>query len=70
MGKHSKTKLLVYIRVFQIKTTTSALQDNTQAKMNMEANSTSSFTEIVTTNEEEDPRVLATSYIMYKVGEC
>ena len=36
----------------------------------MEENSTSSFTKIITTNEEEeDPRILATSYIMYKVGE-
>ena len=70
MGQHCKTKLLVYIRVFQIKTTILALQDKAQAKMNMEANSTSTFTEIVTTNEEEeDPRILATSYIMYKVGE-
>ena len=38
--------------------------------MNMETNSTSTFTEIITTNEEEeDPRILATSYVMYKVGE-
>ena len=36
----------------------------------METNSTSTFTEIITTNEEEeDPRIVATSYIMYKVGE-
>ena len=38
--------------------------------MNMEANFTFNFTEEMTmTNEAEDPRTLATSYLMYKVGK-